>query len=134
MKLITLLLLSGSLTACSSMPKSILAGATAGGTTGALIGNHSGRGHHRNTSTLTGALIGAAFGGTLGYFGFKDKNKKSGKKISKTKKKKKKIKDDTPLLTRPRVKKIWVKDRISGSRFVKGHWEYIIEENSQWNK
>lgn len=44
------------------------------------------------------------------------------------------VDDQTPLLTQPKVKKIWVKDEIKGKRYVMGHWEYILEENSEWAK
>ena len=43
-------------------------------------------------------------------------------------------KDKSPLLTRPTVKKKWVKDKIEGNRYIEGHWEYVIEKNSKWTK
>ena len=40
----------------------------------------------------------------------------------------------SPLLTKPKVRKVWVKDKVIGNRYIKGHWEYIIKENSQWSR
>ena len=40
----------------------------------------------------------------------------------------------TPLLTRPKVKRVWVEDKVQGKRFIRGHWEYIIEEQSEWSR
>ena len=48
--------------------------------------------------------------------------------------KSKKISEVAPELTRPKVKKIWVKDKVIGNRYIKGYWEYIIKENSEWSK
>ena len=42
-------------------------------------------------------------------------------------------KEEAPLLTQPKVKRVWVKDKVQGKRFIKGHWEYIIKEQSVWN-
>lgn len=42
------------------------------------------------------------------------------------------IKDTEPKLTKPTVKKTWVEDQIQGERYIEGHWEYVIEENSVW--
>ena len=55
------------------------------------------------------------------------KKKISSKEITK------KLKETHPLLTKPRVKKVWVDDQVVGDRFVKGHYEYIIQENSKWS-
>lgn len=113
-------------TACTSMDKSILLGTGIGGATGSAIGNNHGDGSARKR--MNGALIGAAIGGLIGFLAHKGKNQK------KTDDKTKKDEELVPLLTRPKIKRIWVKDEIKGKRFVKGHWEYVIEENSEWSR
>ena len=115
--------ISVSLIGCSSMEKSVLLGTGVGGATGAVIGNNHGKGSSKKR--LQGAAIGAALGGLFGFLAHKGKKKKTTKKGNE---------EVPPLLTRPKVKRIWVKDQIKGNRYVKGHWEYIIEENSKWNR
>jgi hypothetical protein len=39
-----------------------------------------------------------------------------------------------PSLTQPRVRTEWVDSRAVGNRYVEGHFEYIIEENSRWDQ
>jgi len=115
-----------SLSGCASLKDSLIAGAGAGAATGGLIGNASGK---NGRSTLNGALIGAAIGAGISYLGYKDKKKKTQEKQVKALEKT----NDTPLITQPKIKRIWVEDKISGKRFIKGHWEFVIEENSEWS-
>lgn len=49
-----------------------------------------------------------------------------------SKDKKDKTKDNHPKLTKPKLKKVWVKEQVKGNRYIEAHWEYIIEENSKW--
>lgn len=121
-------------TGCSTLKESVFTGAAIGGVAGGAIGNGQGRGKHRNVTTRNGLLIGAVLGGTIAYLAHK--NKKIKVKTNKTpnvKLSKKKVEENYPKLTRPKVKKVWIKDKVIGNRFIKGHWEFIIEENSQWN-
>ena len=129
-KIILLYLTSIALMGCSSMNKSMLAGTAIGGAMGAAIGNQQGRGDNRNKKTNNGLLIGSAIGLAIGYLAGSEKQKKLGKNSLAQEK----VKDDAPLLTMPKIKRVWVDDKISGKRFVKGHWEFIIEENSVWSR
>lgn len=43
-------------------------------------------------------------------------------------------KENVPSLTAPEVRRIWVNERIEGTRFIDGHYEYIIDKPSVWSK
>lgn len=110
---------------CSSVGKSVTLGAVVGGSAGAVIGHQQGKGDPKKRAT--GAALGAGLGGLIGYFANRKKNtQKSKKEAAKT------SKEMAPLLSRPRGKRIWVKDQVKGKRYIRGHWEYIIQENSEW--
>lgn len=127
-KSIALIAISMALSGCSSMKESVLFGAGTMGTIGAGVGAAAG---HNVGSALLGLGIGAVFGGTMGYFGYKDKEEKDrllklgGKKSDESK---------IPSLTSPEVRRIFVPSRIEGQKFIEGHFEYIIERNSVWSK
>jgi|SaaInlStandDraft_6_1057023.scaffolds.fasta_scaffold21631_2 uncharacterized membrane protein YebE (DUF533 family) len=115
---------------CATMKESLITGATIGASGGALIGNSRGTGAERHRNTNKGLLIGALIGTGISYLAFKDKKKKKHRKTSKNK-----IPiNNVPQLTRPKVKRVWVEDKIQGKRFIKGHWEYIILEQSNWSQ
>ena len=56
--------------------------------------------------------------------------------LSKNKSESKQLEPDAPKLTKPVVKRIWVKDTISddGTEYSEGHWKYILENKSVWSK
>ena len=122
--LVCIILLCCLLAGCSTVGKSIGLGTIVGGAAGTAIGHDFGKGDDRKRTT--GTLIGAAIGGLFGYIAHK--NQPDRKQTTKT------LDEDVPLLTRPKVRKIWVKDEVKGKRFVRGHWEYILEENSEWSR
>ncbi|MCB0369034.1 MAG: hypothetical protein KDD45_06160 [Bdellovibrionales bacterium] len=127
---ITFFILASLLTGCASMKESLLTGAGAGLVLGAAMGNAQGKGDSRNRSTNNGAIIGALLGAGIGYLGHKSKLKELEKKGLNAHK----TENDVPLLTQPKIKRIWVDDKVQGKRFIKGHWEYTIEEQSVWSK
>ncbi len=126
--LLTLTIVSLLITACATTKESVFTGAMIGATGGAAIGhNHS----RHSTGKLNGALIGAAIGGAIGYFSHKNKLKKNSKTKIKIKSKKDKY---SPLLTKPKVRMIWVPDSIKGNRYVEKHKVWILESGSSWTK
>ncbi|USN48494.1 MAG: hypothetical protein H6626_05225 [Pseudobdellovibrionaceae bacterium] len=130
--LIILLTLLSLLPGCASLKDSLITGAAVGAASGGLMGNAHSRGHERHKNTNKGLLIGAALGAGIGYLAYKtNKNKKA-------KEQKQKLltssKETIPLLTRPKIKRVWVEDKIQGKRFIRGHWEYVIEEQSTWSQ
>ena len=126
-KIWLLILLSTSL-GCSSLKKSLITGVAIGGSGGALMGNSKGVGNDRRRNTNKGLIIGSLLGAGISYLAHKDKNKKKLIKIKESQGESK-----GPLLTKPKIKRIWVKDKVQGKRFIKGHWEYVIEEQSVWS-
>lgn len=129
-KILVLVLIASLMTGCASMKESLITGVSVGVVSGAALGNAHGSGRSRDKSTRNGAIIGALLGAGFSYLAHKDKKKKLHKvqqsQIGKN--------NDTPLLTQPKVKRVWVEDKVNGKRFIKGHWEYIIEEQSSWSQ
>jgi len=40
--------------------------------------------------------------------------------------------DDSPSLTSPQTRRMWIPDKIEGEQFIKGHYIYYIEKGAQW--
>ena len=131
MRNIILLLTFLSLTSgCASIRDSMITGTTIGAAAGGLIGNAKGTGSERNRNTNKGFLIGAALGAGISYLAHKTNEKK---KMLESQNLPSGEKNEVPLLTRPKIKRVWVEDKIQGKRFIRGHWEYVIEEQSEWS-
>ena len=130
MKYLTFLILANLLLGCASMKESLITGTSIGLLTGAAIGNTQGEGDSRNRTTNNGAMLGSLIGAGIGYLGHKGKLKELQKRSASSNKEK----NMGPLLTQPKIKKIWIEDKVQGKRFIKGHWEYIIQEQSVWNQ
>lgn len=50
----------------------------------------------------------------------KDKNQKEG--------------NLAPVLTMPKVRKVWVPDKIESDKYIEGHWVWILERTSTWSQ
>jgi hypothetical protein len=125
-KIITLLLISATqLTGCATANKSLLLGGVIGGLAGAAIGQSN----SQNTDgAVVGALVGSGIGGLIGYSSFKEKpNPKSDQAV--------KVDEEVfPSLTKPKLKSLWVPDKIEGNKYIKGHWIYVIEDAGSWSR
>jgi len=46
------------------------------------------------------------------------------------------VKENTPLLTKPVVRRIWIPDQIldGGKVYDQGHWRYLLEKETTWSK
>lgn len=46
------------------------------------------------------------------------------------------IKDDnkSPSLTAPKVRKVWVPEKIDGDKFIEGHYMWILEKTTSWSQ
>lgn len=115
-------------TACSTSPKSILAGGISGGVSGALIGQQQ---SGNSEGTAIGALIGAGIGSLIGYLSYNEKQKKE---ISKQPLEKELPEDWTPFITKPKIRSYIVPDTIEGNKFIKSHRVFILEDGSQWSR
>lgn len=40
----------------------------------------------------------------------------------------------TPFLTAPKVRKIWVPEKIENDKFIEGHYMWILEKTSSWSQ
>ena len=115
-------------TACSTSPKSILAGGISGGVSGALIGQQQ---SGNSEGTAIGALVGAGIGSLIGYLSFNEKQKKE---ISKPFPEKEIPEDWTPFITKPKIRSYIIPDTIEGNKFIKSHRVFILEDGSQWSR
>lgn len=112
-------------TACSSIPKGTLLGASVGLGVGSMVAHNQEDNSQKNMSLAAGALV----GGAIGYFLSVEKIKKerelkSGQHAM----------DFTPKLNRPEVRRVWVPDQISGDEYISGHWKFLIDKNAVWSK
>lgn len=115
------------LNACSTTPKSMIAGAVAGGAVGAGIGQA-----HSQTSegTAVGALVGAGIGSLIGYINHNGKQKTSAPKAADDK-----IPEEwAPSITKPKVRSYIVPDTIEGNKFIKSHRVFVLESQGEWSK
>lgn len=120
------------LTSCSTLQKSMLTGGAIGagaGLVGSVAGNYDGRSTAIITATTTigGALLGLIVHKIVEHNNQSDKDLGSKKKLIP-----KDTNDEVPSLSTPEVRRIWVPDSIEGENFIKGHWKYVIEKQSEW--
>jgi hypothetical protein len=40
----------------------------------------------------------------------------------------------TPFLTSPKVRKVWVPEKIEGDKLIEGHWMWVLERTSTWSQ
>lgn len=43
-------------------------------------------------------------------------------------------KDKVPALTMPKVRKVWVPDKIENDKYIEGHWMWVLERTSTWSQ
>ena len=115
-----LLLLNG----CATVGKSLMLGAAVGGLAGGAVGQNQ----NPEGGAAVGAVVGAGIGSLISYLAFKEKMAKP------TSDKPKPLEDEFPFLTKPKLRSIWVPDKIEGNQYIKGHYIYIIEDPGTWSK
>lgn len=42
--------------------------------------------------------------------------------------------DKAPALTSPKVRKVWVPEKIEGDKFIEGHWMWVLERTTTWSQ
>lgn len=42
--------------------------------------------------------------------------------------------DKSPALTTPKVRKVWVPEKIDGDKFIEGHWMWVLERTTTWSQ
>ena len=129
MKTIALLISVSLLSSCATQTKSLFLGAgigvVAGGLVGAAVGQNGSR-EDQTKAIAIGAAAGAVAGGLIG----------SQVKPNQTKNESAGTNPLTPSLKGPEVRRLWIEDKIdaSGTKYETGHWLYLIERQSTWQK
>lgn len=39
-----------------------------------------------------------------------------------------------PKLTAPKVRKVWIADKIESDKYIEGHWIWILESTTTWSQ
>lgn len=134
---ISLILILLTQTGCTSLGKSAGLGAAIGAGTGAALGgilDPGKNGQYRTRNVIIGAGLGAMAGGFTGaaihesterdkelaYLKGKEAERKSAKGKA------------VPSLQEPKVEAVWVESKITGNRYIEGHFEYVITEPTRW--
>jgi uncharacterized protein YcfJ len=127
-KILILILLSVSSTSCKTAQDSSLLGAgfgaVLGGGAGAAIGKNF---DDEAKGAAVGIAAGAALGGLAGYLEHTDRVKSHFQSQFHTP-----SNSDSPALTVPQVRRLWVPDRIEGQKYIRGHFVYSIDRQSNW--
>lgn len=42
--------------------------------------------------------------------------------------------DKSPSLTSPKVRKVWVPEKIEGEKYIEGHWMWVLERTTTWSQ
>lgn len=45
-----------------------------------------------------------------------------------------KIDNKSPSLTTPKVRKVWVPEKIEGDKLIEGHWMWVLERTTTWSQ
>ena len=122
---------------CSTMSKSIGLGSAVGAGAGAALGgivDPGKNGEYRTRNVIIGAGLGAMAGGfTAASI---HENTERDKELSFLKGKEEQRKNsrtqNSPSLQQPKVEAIWVESKVTGNRYIEGHFEYIITEPTRW--
>ncbi len=115
------------LNACATASKSALLGAAVGGAVGSAVGQAQ---SHNSHGTAVGALIGAGVGSLIGLAAYSGKQKKEAKTVPKIEG----FEDQTPSLTRTRIRSYIVPDTVEGNKHIKSHRVFILEDPGSWSK
>ncbi len=141
-QIFTLLILSTvTLAGCATTGKSIAAGGAIGVGTGALVGAIADPGSHGQFRTRN-IIIGSALGGVAGIAagaligdGIEDKKKEayeSGRDSAQKQAASQRPAGSPPELKSAKVEARWIEGKVTGNRYVDGHWEYLITEAARW--
>lgn len=119
-------------TGCSTLKDSTLLGVGIGSVVGAGVGAAAGSPRRDdNRGAVAGAAVGAALGGLMGYLDYRERAKKEALRIGAEFGS---SNSESPLLTKPKVLRVWVPEKVEGDKYISGHWMYVIERPSVWSK
>ena len=129
---------------CSTMGKSVGAGALAGGVTGAGVGalaDPGSQGRNRFRNVVIGTSVGSAVGAGTGFL--LDQLVKGEREIARNEGKKEALEANQaratasegalPRLIQARTEAHWIPDQVHGTTFIPAHFEYQIVEGARWD-
>ncbi len=128
----TAFLISG----CTSLRNSMGLGGVIGAGTGAALGGiiaPGKNGQYRTRNVIIGAGVGAIAGSFAGAA--IHENKERDKELAYLKGRESKSSSRSPSppsLDKPKVEAQWVESKVTGNRWVEGHFEYVITEPTRW--
>lgn len=134
--LIAFALLSG----CATQGKSLALGGAVGAGTGAIVGGIADPGkdgQYRTRNVIIGSAIGGIAGiaaGALIHSSSEDKKREAYEQGKSDTTKKQQGNASMPNLKNPKVEARWMDGKISGSRYIEGHFEYVIVEPVRWEE
>lgn len=124
-------------TGCATANKSTGLGGMIGAGTGAMLGGivDPGKdGEYRTRNVIVGAALGGMAGMVTGSVIHKEMDEQKKEAFMKGRASSPPPQAGVmPSLTQARVRTEWIESRVSGNRFVEGHFEYVIEEPSRWD-
>jgi hypothetical protein len=134
--ILALLIFSAFMGGCASQGKSIGLGGVIGAGTGAALGgiiDPGKKGQYRTRNVIIGSVVGGVAGSFAGA-AFHE-NKESEKELAYLKGRESKSQSHNPTppeLQEPKVEAQWVDSKVSGNKWVEGHFEYVITEPTRW--
>lgn len=111
---------------CATSKESTWLGVGIGSVIGASIGATIGA--HHGTPGEGAALGAAAFGALGGVAGYHEHKRQSEKERSLGQM----SIPQSPAMTMPQVRRVWVPDQIEDGRYIQGHFIYVIDKQSTW--
>lgn len=128
------------LSSCATQEKSLALGGAVGVGTGAIIGGIADPGkdgQYRTRNVIIGSTIGGLSGmatGALIHSSTEDKKRDAYEQGKLDAVKKQQANENMPSLKNPKVEAHWIDGKISGNRFIEGHFEYVIVEPARWGE
>jgi hypothetical protein len=124
-------------TGCVTANKSVGLGGAIGAGTGAMLGGiaDAGKdGEYRTRNVIVGTAIGGMAGMITGSVLHKEMDEQKKEAYLKGRASSPAPQAGVmPSLSQVKVRTEWIESRVSGNRFIEGHFEYVIEEPSRWD-
>lgn len=119
---------------CATQGKSVALGGGIGAGTGLAIGaiaDPNATGEFRTRNVIIGGALGGIAGMVAGQaiYNGQEKAKTDGAKLAASAPL---PAENQPNLSQPKVESRWVEPKVSGNRYIEGHFEYIITEPARW--
>jgi len=123
------------ITACATQNKSVGLGAALGGGTGAFVGSIADpgkNGKYRTRNIILGTALGGMAGAVAGNVLHEESERKRKEAFLKGQNSRPQMEGAPPSLSTPKVETRWIDGRVTGNRYIEGHFEYIIVEPARW--